>query len=186
MKLKSVEILNDLKDKTIRTIDYAKAFQNLNFEELNNRPAENKWSILECFEHINLYGDIYLKEIEARIINSKFPAKDYHKTGIIGNYSANIMLPKGEEIPMKMNTFKYMNPFQSELSETVLEKFIKQQEHYLLLIEKARNIDLTKTKCGLVIKGLKFRMGDAMRFYTFHNVRHIVQANNIIGKASVF
>lgn len=181
MKIKSSELLKELELKTLQMIETAKGYKLINLEDLNKKPAEDKWSILECIQHINLYGDIYVKEIRNRISKAKRSSEEFHKTGLIGNYAAKTMLPKGDIIPNKMKTFKSMTPKNSNLTLAVIDKFISQQKDYLKLIEHAHHINLTKTKCGLAIKGLKFRMGDAMRFYSFHNVRHIVQANKILG-----
>lgn len=186
MKIESKQLTNDLMKKTLKMIEFAEGYNTLTETELNRRPAENKWSILECIEHINLYGDFYINEIENRIINAEHKTQTYHKTGLLGNYAANSMLPKGDEITMKMKTFKHMNPFKSDLPVTVIDKFIKQQKHYLALLKKAEDISLTKTKCSLTISKIKLRLGDALRFYSFHNVRHIVQANKILGKQSSF
>lgn len=186
MKIKSTELLEDLKQKTIQILKEARFYQSLEASVLNNKPAPSKWSVLECIEHLNICGDIYLKEIESRLLKSNHSSQEYHKSGILGNYSAKSMLPKKDKFPMKMKTFKFMTPDRSNLTITTIDKFVKQQEHFLLLIEKGHQINLTKTKCGLAVKGLKFRMGDAMRFYAFHNVRHITQANKLLGRESDF
>jgi len=180
MKIKSTELIEDLKETTNNLIETATAFQKLSIQDLNLRLTNESWSILECVEHINLYGEFYLKEFEKRILTSKHQPEEFHKTGIIGNYSTNSMLPKNGKTPMKMKTFKHMNPIHSNLELTVLDKFIKQQENFIKLLDEAIKVNLTKTKCSLTIRGIKFRLGDALRFYAFHNVRHIHQAKNIL------
>jgi DinB superfamily len=54
--------------------------QNLNFVELLNLKTDNElkwketnesWNVLECLEHLNLYGYFYIPEIEKSILNSK-------------------------------------------------------------------------------------------------------------------
>lgn len=96
------------------------------------------------------------------------------------------MLPVGSVTPMKMKTFKSKYPLKSELSIATIEKFINQQNQIIELINQAREVNLTKTKCNLTINITSLRLGDALRFYVFHNVRHIVQANRIIGKTNDF
>ncbi len=182
MKIKSSELIEDLRDRTKNAIESAEIFKSLSDEQLNQRNSPESWSILECIEHINLYGEFYLNEFENRILKSSFPNSEFHKTGIIGNYSANSMLPKDGKTSMKMKTFEHMNPINSELSSTILDKFIKQQRHFLQLLDQAEKVNLTITKCSLTIKGLKFRLGDALRFYAFHNERHIIQAQKILPK----
>lgn len=186
MKVKAEILLEDLKVKTNKMIQEVEQFQSQSESELNIRPGQDKWSVLECIAHINLYGDFYLKELENQIINSNHPATPFHKEGVIGNYSANSMLPKGDKTPMKMKTFKHMNPIHSDVSITVMDQFIKQQKHFLKILEAAKRVSLIKTKCNLTIKGLKFRLGDTLRFYAYHNVRHISQARKVLGKPGGF
>ena len=186
MKIQSNILLNDLKEKTLKMIQQVESFQKIHENELNYQPAENKWSILECIEHLNLYSDFYIGEFKTRISFAKHTASEFHKPGLIGNHSAKSMLPVGDKTPMKMKTFKNMNPVNLNLSTTTLDKFIQQQNDFIELIDQARKVHLTKTKCSLTIKGMKFRLGDALRFYAFHNIRHIVQATKVIGKSFEF
>ena len=186
MKIQSNILLNDLKEKTLKMIHQVELFQKMPNNELNRQPEKNKWSILECVEHLNLYSDFYIEEFRNRISSAKHTASEFHKPGLIGNHSAKSMLPTGDKIPMKMKTFKNMNPIKSSLSTTTLNKFIQQQNDFIQVIDQARKVHLTKTKCSLTIKRMKFRLGDALRFYAFHNIRHIVQATKIIGKKFKF
>ena len=66
-----------------------------------------------------------------------------------------------------------------------IDRFINQQKEYLELIEKSKKINLTKTKTAISIsKLIKLRLGDTFRFITAHNERHLLQAENILIKAS--
>lgn len=180
MKEDSAQVIQKLTLQIEGLITDVKGFQDLSEQELNHQPAPGKWSILECIAHINLYGLFYLNEIEDKIIQAKHKSSPFFKPGLMGNYSANNMLPKGDVIPMKMKTFKHMNPSFSKVEVLELDKFIKQQEHFLTLLNKAKEVSLTKTKCNLTIPVLKFRLGDTLRFYTYHNIRHVLQAKNCL------
>jgi hypothetical protein len=180
MKEESINIINELKERTALLIEQAKDFKNLSLEELNRNPAPEKWNILECVAHINLYGIFYLKEFERVILNSTKGSDKFFTPGWFGNYSANSMLPEKEVVPNKMKTFKHMNPSYSEVSITELDMFIKQQICFLDILSKASQVSISKNKCKLTIPILKFKLGDALRFYTYHNVRHFYQASKIL------
>lgn len=186
MKIKSEDLLDDLKSKTLKMIQCVESFQRLSKSDLNQQPGENKWSVLECVEHLNLYSDFYINEFEKKISNSKYVPSKYHKIGFLGSQFAKSMLPIGDNTPMKMKTFKSKTPNKSKLSMVTLEKFVNQQKQIIELIDKSREVHLIKVKCNLTLKKIKLRLGDALRFYVFHNVRHIVQANRIIGKRNDF
>ncbi|WP_441557109.1 DinB family protein [Chryseobacterium sp. 2TAF14] len=175
MKIPSKQLLDDLKISTEQNLKFAENLLNETDEKLNFRPSEKSWSILECLEHLNRYGNFYLPEISKRIKNSDTKPTEIFSTGILGNYFANSMLPK--EKLNKMKTFKSMDPIHSKLGKSVLNEFISQQKQMILLLKKAENIDLNKVKTSISISNLiKLKLGDTFRFVIYHNVRHIEQA----------
>jgi hypothetical protein len=135
---------------------------------------------LECITHINLYSDFYLPEFETQITNAKHPADEYHKSRWLGRYSYQSMLPQNGVLPKPMNTFKAMNPSFSEVNPSELNRFLKQQQLFLQLLDKATQVSLRKTKCKITIPLLKFTLGDTLKFYVYHNRRHIIQAQNVL------
>lgn len=186
MKISTSELINDLIARTKNVINEAERFSQLSLEQLNWQPAPKKWSILECIEHLNRYGDFYLPEIERQIQHAKKTNEaTTFKSGWLGNYFANSMLPK--EKLNKMNTFKSMNPTGSQLDLSHLQKFISQQKQLLHFLHQARQVDLVKTKTAISIsKWIKLRLGDTFRVVIYHNQRHMVQANrNLIGSEEV-
>lgn len=176
----SVEVLiNELIVKTKENISFANDLKLLLTNELNKRINEDSWSILECLEHLNLYGNFYLAEISDKIENNYETASKYFKSGILGNYFANSMLPKKKL--NKMKTFKSMNPIFTDLDKKVIVTFIEQQYKLIELLEYARSKNLTKIKTNISIsKWLKIRLGDTFRFVINHNLRHIQQIKNIL------
>lgn len=181
MKINRADLIKDLKTEITNAIEQAQVFKQLSPKQLNHKENEEKWSILECLEHTNLYGDFYLKEIEQQILNAKpAPSAMVFKSGVFGNYFANSMKPKTDgTIPNKMKTFKDKNPVNSNLSVTVIDRFIKQQQQMLNLLEQGKQVDLMKTKTRTTLPLIKFQLGDTFRFVIYHIDRHIVQANKI-------
>ncbi len=178
MTIESEKLIQDLTERTLTNIKQAEKFRALPTEKLNWRNEPNGWSILECFEHLNLYGDFYIPEIKRRIESSKTTPKKNFKSGLIGNYFAEMMLPK--ENLNKMKTFKDKNPLGSNLDKTTIDRFLAQQEQLLILLEKAKNIDLNKTKTAISIsKVIKLKLGDTFRVVIYHNDRHILQARKV-------
>lgn len=174
------KLLNELSKITQSNIEAAQHFKTKSDKDLNERPAEQSWSILECLEHLNRYGAFYIPEIRNRMkSNAHIRPQETFRSGVIGNYFANSMqLKNGLH---KMKTFKSMDPIHSTLSREVLDHFIKQQTGMLELLEDARNCNLTKIKTAISITKLfKIRLGDTFRFVIYHNQRHIIQAQNIL------
>lgn len=179
MKIKTDLLLEELSDKTRTNLNAGREFLKKDLAELNYRPGEKSWSALECLEHLNLYGDFYLPEIERAIATSKYQSEDIFKSGILGNYFAKMMLP--QEKLKKMKTFKDKDPFGSSLSKETVYRFVKQQEQLLDLLCGASQVSLTRTKTGISLsKLIKLRLGDTFRVVIYHNQRHVVQAQKAL------
>jgi hypothetical protein len=179
MILKSEVLISELKTYTKRHIQFTKTLLNYSEQQLQYKQKKESWNILECLEHLNLYGNFYIPEIKKRISNSITRPSEFFKSGYLGNKFSLDMLPK--ENMKTMNTFKGKNPVNKKLnSEKVLQNFIEQQEQILNLLELAKGKNLTKIKTSITLPFLKFRLGDTFRFLIYHNERHIIQAENII------
>lgn len=177
--MNSETLINELIELTQKNISDVESFKNLTDNQLNLKHTTESWSILECMEHLNRYGNFYIPEISKRLKQSTFKASPTFKTDFLGNYFAKSMLPK--EKLNKMKTFKSMNPNNSTLDRQVLDTFIQQQESLIKLLKDARNTDLTKVKTAISIsKLIKLRLGDTFRVVIYHNLRHIVQAKKVL------
>lgn len=177
MQQNSKQLLKDLEDITNKALQQIQAFKQMNSEQLNYRAHAKSWSILECLEHLNLYGDFYLPEMEQSIIKSKSTTSKQFKSGLLGNYFAELMrAEKGK----KMASPKDKNPIYSALNETTIIRFEKQAERLKHILELAKDANLNTVKCSISIsRFIKLKLGDTLRFYTYHIDRHIQQAAKI-------
>lgn len=175
MKIATNQLVAELSRTINEHIQYAESLLQLPEEKLNYRAHPDSWSALECLQHLNLYGDFYLPEITNRIELSKTKSEQVFKSGILGNYFANSMLPK--EKLNKMKTFADKNPLGSKLNKSTIHEFIRQQNEMLLLLERSNKISLNKVRNSISIsKIIKLKLGDTFRFLINHNERHIRQA----------
>jgi hypothetical protein len=180
MQISADQLSKELISIMERSTATVRKFKALATDQLNYKNAPQQWSILECIEHLNLYGDFYLPEIEKQIQAHKTanPPETF-KSGIIGNYFANLMMVKQGKVK-KMKSPKDKDPSGSQLSVTTIERFLKQQELLKLLLLQARDVDLTRTKTAISLTPLiKLRLGDTFRFFIYHIERHVLQAESI-------
>lgn len=177
--MQAADLIKELIAITIENRTVVTAFKTQPTDILNHKASPESWSILECIEHLNRYGNFYIPEIRSRLEKSTFTASKTFQPGLLGNYFAKSMLPK--EQLNKMKTFESMNPSHCTLDSSVLDLFIKQQDELLALLKRAESADLTKIKTAISIsKWIKIRLGDTFRVVIYHNVRHIAQAKRIL------
>lgn len=174
MQIENKQLISNLLQMTDEATTRVLQLKQLNTEQLNHKQNAAKWSVLECIEHLNLYGDFYLPEIERRILaQTPRTTSLVFKSGLIGNYFANMMRAEGK----KMKTFADKDPANSTLSITTIDRFLKQQERLRALLTQAQQIDLTRTRTAISISSLiKLRLGDTFRFLIYHIDRHMKQA----------
>lgn len=179
--MQSAYLIDTLVAHTRQLLDQARGLKEASMTELTWRPAPEAWNILECLEHLNLYGDFYLPEIEKSIQNSKTSSDAKFRPGLLGNYFAESMLPKAKL--SKMKTFKNKNPLRADLDKAVIDRFIAQQLHLLQLLEAARQVSLNKIKIKTTLSGLlRLKLGDTFRFFVHHNIRHGKQIAHVTAR----
>ena len=179
MRIATENLINELIELTHEHLAFAESLLLKTDAELNKRLTNESWSVLECLEHLNLYGNFYLPEIKNRIETSSTKTTAEFKSGWLGNYFAQSMLPK--EKLNKMKAFKSMNPIHSSLSKNTVTVFIDQQKQLLDLLNAARLVNLNKVKTSISITTLiKLKLGDTFRFLIYHNKRHVVQAKKVL------
>ena len=181
MKIDTTQLIDSLLEKTTQSTLAAQRLKNLSLDQLNFKLHPEKWSALQCIEHLNLYGDYYLPEIEKQILEQ--PANSTNlifRSGIIGNYFAKLMSVENGKMT-KMKSPKDKNPTNSMLTLLTIDRFLKQQERLKSLLEQARHIDVAKTKVSIsLIKFIRLRLGDTFRFFVNHIERHILQAEKAV------
>jgi hypothetical protein len=176
--MKSENLIQSQIEQTRNIINQIEKLKNYDLNTLTWKENPTSWSILECLEHLNLYGDFYLPQIETKIKQSNTKSSSEFKSGILGNYFAKSMLPK--EKLNKMKTFKDKNPLHAKLDISVLDKCLAQQFTLLELLNQSRNVDLNKVKIETSIsKMIKIKLGDTFQFIINHIIRHLKQIERI-------
>lgn len=176
--MQSEKLIQSLSEQTKQIINQVEKLKENDSQMLAWKETPVSWSILECLEHLNLYGDFYLPQIKHKIKNSNTKTEAEFKSGILGNYFAKSMLPK--EKLNKMKTFKDKNPLNAKLDKSVIDKFIHQQIELLDLLNKSREISLNKVKIEISISSLiKLKLGDTFQFFINHIIRHLHQIEKI-------
>lgn len=179
MKIATEQLLTQLKTDLGRQIKQTQELNRLSYETLNWRERTESWSVLECIEHLKRYNDFYIPEIKSKLESTPAKPNPHFRSGWLGNYFANAMLPKGKL--NKMNTFKEMNPLNSHLDIVLLENFEQQLVSLNELVDHAQQYDLSKVKTSVSIsKWIKLRLGDTFRVVVNHQTRHFAQIDNVI------
>lgn len=151
-------------------------FQPLSDEQLNWQPDPKEWSILQCFDHLNLTHDYYRPKIELTLQNpvKARPDKNVYKPSFFGRiYMHFAFNPKysfsaqGEMVP------------ETAVSRQVLDTYLNKQTELLQTLDQCADVDLRRTPLP-ISTGVKFNLGDALKVLVYHDELHFGQARNIL------
>lgn len=150
-------------------------FQNQDEQTLLKPSANGGWSVAQCLEHLNRYGNFYLPEIRKGFYKNPMKNVPWFKSSWFGYHFTRMMDPVIGK--MKIGAFKKYKPQPELNAHAVVADFIAQQETLLLLLREARQVDLNKILIPISIaKFFRLRAGDVFQFLIAHNERHILQA----------
>ncbi|HEY6899258.1 MAG TPA: DinB family protein [Puia sp.] len=171
-----LEALEDLVNSHIQTA--VAEFQNMRHDELNQPAADGGWSIAQCLEHLNRYGDYYIPMISQGLTRQRQLVKGGEfKSGLLGAYFTRMMNPDTNTGKKKLRAFKAYSPDRELDAHAVVAEFIRQQEELLLCLRRARMADLNKTRIPVsILKWIKLKLGDVFQFLILHDERHVRQA----------
>lgn len=177
----SKSVLDYCQEHTQAFLKRAQELQKIDEQKLRWKQDQESWSVLECFEHLNLYAEFYNPALSKAIDTSTQTSILPFKSGILGSYFAKSMLPNASM--NKMKTFKDKNPVFAFTPSTSIDKFIKQQLVFSMLIDRARNIDINKAKTPITLtKLVRLKLGDTLLFMVNHNLRHFAQIERCLEK----
>ena len=170
-------LLNGLEEKVEGHLREAiDIFQNQDEKILLKPAANGGWSVAQCLEHLNRYGNFYLPEIKKSFDKTTIRKNVlWFKSSWVGYRFTRMMDPVTGKT--KFGAFKKYKPQPALNAHAVVAEFIAQQEMLLLLLREARQIDLNKILIPMSIaKFIRLRAGDVFQFLIAHNERHMLQA----------
>lgn len=183
MKYAVTDLITELRQLCQQHIATAQQLQQHTDDELNRRSRPDSWSALECIEHLNLYGVFYIPAMQSAMERAAASTQTEFSCGWLGNYFAESMKPKAQL--NKMKTFKDKNPINSQLSSSVvLTNFVEQQQQLLALLDQAQHRNLMVRVPTTLSSLVRLRLGDALRFVTYHNDRHMAQAQRALSETA--
>lgn len=181
------EFLNDLRHefRTIRN-EVQKRFYFLETDELRQKPADGRWSIIENIVHINLVQAHYTDHIAAGLEEAPEVNHDEVHFTWLGRQLIQALAPQDGERRFKIRTLRKVNPrYRAKKGIAIDEKvafqdFIADIEQLEELMIKAYDRDIEKVKIPTLVPLIKVNMADAFAMVLAHTQRHLLQASELI------
>jgi hypothetical protein len=158
-----------------------KQYEQLDTSLLHAKPASGGWSILECIGHMNLATELYLDQIEAKLPLLKEGDRAYKPTVLAKYFINGLGVQKDGKIKFRMKTMKAFDPSATGVpDDNGIERLYDNLKRVSKILYQLEGKDLRSFKVTTALGPvLKFNVGDAIRFISAHNERHLLQLQRI-------
>jgi len=179
-------VLSEVRTITERNIQVLKQRINgLSDKQLQWKPNESAWNIMEITAHLNEYARFYHEAFLRRIEKTRFrePRENFVSSPLGRSAWMSMKLGNAKNVKRKFNSPKSYNPtIAPELVKADgLETLVKGQRELLQILELAATVNIRKVKVPISIsKIIRLRLGDGLLFVAYHNERHVQQALNLM------
>jgi hypothetical protein len=160
--------------------DYPGIVARLSHEQFNWRPAPDKWSIAQCFDHLNLTAAKFVPAMDAAITRAR--QQGSLSQGPFAYPMLERWFVRSQEPPPRMRTraFKRFIPASERPASEVMPRFANWQEQIGEQIRNADGIDLARARHkSPVLPILTWRLGTMIALTLAHERRHIWQARQV-------
>ena len=182
----SAELFFESETITNNNLDFIqKSLSKLSENQVNWKPSESTWSLLEIFAHLNEYAAFYHPAFTKKISLTRYrnPRINFISSPLGKSAWKSMQLGQLKNIKRKFNAARNFNPiFNKELIKgDDIQIFKRFQEELLTILESAKSVNIQRAKVPTSIsKFVRLRLGDAFLFVIYHNQRHIQQAMNLM------
>jgi hypothetical protein len=154
----------------------AEKFLSLSYRQLNWRPAENRWSVAECFEHLVRTNEKYIPAFQKYLSDGNSRPEIAFRHSLIGKLILRSVIPDNKK---KFKTRSAFNPFGSTINGSIVNDYLEQHKK---MCEAVKNLDHSKfdVKITSPFSGLvKYKIGDSLIIIANHDLRHLNQAEQV-------
>ena len=153
---------------------------NLGVGQFTWRPAPDRWSIGECFEHLNLTAAAFIPAIDATIDDAR--ARNLRSEGpFVYPLFERLFVASNEPPPRRrFRAFKAYRPPARLSPDTVMSAFYSWQDRFVERIRRADGLDLRRARRrSPILPIVKWSLGTMFALPLAHERRHIWQARQV-------
>lgn len=153
--------------------------------QFNWRPAPNRWSVGECFEHLNISaGQVFIPGIDAAIATAR--RQGLRSPGPFVYSAPQRFFLRITEPPPRVR-FKappLIRPASLKPLEAVRSEFLAWQDRLSERLHQADGLDLCKARQASPLKIWRWSLGAYIAIMLAHERRHIWQARQVRNERS--
>jgi len=152
----------------------------LSDEQTNWRPAPNRWSIAECFGHLNVSAKQFMPMFDAAILGAR--ARGLSSNGpfsysLFERFFVQVVEPPPR---FRIRTPAAFEPVRQMKGADVLQEFLGWQDQFAARLGQASGIDLKRARTrSPFVWWLRYSLGTGFAAFLAHERRHLWQAREV-------
>ena len=180
--LESQDFLHTILDEAAKNNDSARQLvSELRDDQLNWKPAPEKWSIAQCLEHLAIATSKFAPYFTAALARArkKWPVTNSpaYRPTLIGGWLIKHVVPEARR---NLSAPKVFRPSESSDIHGAFESFLKQQGRFVEFVRETVGIDYNKTRLRSPVTPLmRYSLADAFVVTVVHGQRHLAQARRV-------
>ena len=161
--------------------DTQQVFGKLSTQQLNWKPAPDRWSVGQCFDHLITTNSGYLPVIDD-VLQGRKKSSVWQKLPFIPRLWGKLLIKSLDPSQArKIKAPKRFEPAQSDISGSIIHDFVAHQAKVMEKMMATENLDLER----IVITSpaatpVTYSLMDAYRIIVVHERRHFQQAQRVI------
>jgi len=175
------ELATLVRDAKAVADDARASFGGLSASQLNWKPSAERWSVAQCFGHLITSNRGYLPIIES--VRGGTKQKTFWERlpvlpGLAGKLLIKSLDPASTR---KLKAPKSFQPAQSDISPTIIDDFVAQQEQVIEGMKSTSHLDLEKIIItSPALSFVTYSLMDGYRVIVTHEKRHLQQAKRVL------
>jgi len=169
-----ISAANAIADETLS------GFGELSAPQLNWKPAADRWSVAQCFDHLLTANGAYFPIFD-QVLSGKNKRTIWTSLPWLpGLWGKMLIKSVSPESARKLKAPKIFQPSTSSVDASVVRRFIDQQQQVIEYMKAMEGLDLEKTIIPSPVTGLiAYSVMDAYRIVVAHERRHLLQARRV-------
>ncbi|HEX6717968.1 MAG TPA: DinB family protein [Pyrinomonadaceae bacterium] len=164
--------------------DAKSTFGGLTPSQLNWKPAPERWSVAQCFDHLITSNKGYFPIVEGVLAGHK-PTL-WQQMPVLPGLAAKLLIKSLDPASTrKIKAPGKFQPAQSDITASVIGDFVDQQAKIVEKMKATEHLDLEKIIITSPALGfVTYSVMDAYRVIVVHEARHFQQAKRVTEEAA--
>ena len=159
--------------------DTKSTFGQLSPQQLNWKPAAERWSVGQCFDHLLTSNKGYFPIIDEVLKGRKQSV--WESMPLLPDLAGKLLIKSLDPAnTRKIKAPKRFQPAQSDIRASVVNDFVDQQTQIAEKMKATAHLDLEKiVTTSPVTSAITYSLMDAYRIIVVHEHRHFQQAKRV-------